>query len=87
MGLFDFLRHPDQDDMTEIERAIAHNEARGDPVPPEWHRAANAGIGEFGSPEEQAMWEPPSYNPLESFLSEPESDDAPWWAQPPDYFK
>jgi hypothetical protein len=47
MGLFDLFRHPDQRDLSEVERAIAHNEARGDPVPAEWHVAAAAGVTTF----------------------------------------
>jgi hypothetical protein len=49
MGLFDLYRHPDQQDQTEIVRAIAHNETRGDgdAVPDTWREAAAAGIATF----------------------------------------
>jgi hypothetical protein len=36
-----------RDDMTEIERAIAHNEARGDPIPQEWYDARARGVQRF----------------------------------------
>jgi hypothetical protein len=54
MGLFDFLRPwAEADDMTEIEHAIAHNEARGDgdAIPDTWYQAAEAGVETFGEAE------------------------------------
>jgi hypothetical protein len=52
-GFFDLLRHPEQDDQTEIENAIFHNEARGDAdaIPDAWYRAAEAGIETFDEAE------------------------------------
>lgn len=48
MGLFDrWVEFSDhlfgRDEMSEVERAIAHLEARGDPVPDEWYGMAALG--------------------------------------------
>jgi len=61
-GLFDFLRPAGSeadDDQTEIERAIAHNEARGDgdAIPDAWYRAADLGLPTFDEAEQQGTKE------------------------------
>lgn len=56
MGLFDFLypyTTPEQDDaMSEVDSAIAHNEARGDPVPDNWYALSDQGVPTFDDEED-----------------------------------
>jgi len=63
MGLRDWLFGPppwaEQDDQTEIEHAIFHNEARGDgdAIPDAWYRAAELGLPTFDEAEKQGTKE------------------------------
>jgi hypothetical protein len=57
MGLFDrwcdFSDHLfGRDQMSEVDRAIAHNEARGDPVPDDWYALSDQGVPTFDWREE-----------------------------------
>lgn len=40
-----------RDQMSEVDRAIAHNEARGDPVPEEWYGMSARGVWSFDDEE------------------------------------
>lgn len=81
MGFFDLFRHPDQDDMTEVERAIAHNEARGDPVPEEWYEKADQGVRFFGMSCPLCGQEHyPQCEDVPPESTQDTSGDEPWWA-------